>query len=119
VTTRLGVALREVLTKDFPGYADDPVTLEVEKTKVEGGIESVTDVEWKFAENMTLTSKLGLFAPFKTMDEIIVRSDNAIAAKVNEYINVSFTVQLIHDVTVTRRTQVKEVLAIGISYTLL
>lgn len=119
VTTRLGVAIREVLTGDFPRYADDPQTLEVEKTKVEGGIESVTDAEWKFAENMKFTSKLALFAPFKTLDEIILRNDNTITAKVNEYVNVSFNVQFIHDVTVTRRTQVKEVLAIGISYTLL
>jgi len=119
VTTRLGVAMREVLTSDFPGYADDPKTPEVEKTRVEGGIESVTDAEWKFAENMKFTSKLALFAPFKTLDEIILRNDNTITAKVNEYVNVSFNVQFIHDVTVTRRTQVKEVLAIGISYTLL
>jgi len=119
VTTRLGVAMREVLTSDFPGYADDPQTLEVEKTRVEGGIESVTDAEWKFAENMKFTSKLALFAPFKTLDEIILRNDNTITARVNEYVNVSFNVQFIHDVTVTRRTQVKEVLAIGISYTLL
>lgn len=119
VTTRLGIGLREVLTSDFPAYADDPATAEVEKTKVDGGLESVTDVDWKFAENMALTSKLSLFAPFKTMDEIIVRSDNSITAKVNEYINVSLSVQLIHDVTITRRTQIKEVLAIGISYTLL
>jgi len=119
-TTRLGVAVREVLTSDHADkYADDPATSGVEKTKVEGGIESVTDAEWKFAENMALTTKLALFAPFKTLDEIIVRNDNTVTAKVNEYVNVSFNVQFIHDVTVTRRTQIKEVLALGISYSLL
>ena len=68
---------------------------------------------------MQIKSDLALFAPFKTMDEIIVRSDNSITAKVNKYVSVSFNVQLINDVTTTRRTQIKQVLALGLSYTLL
>jgi hypothetical protein len=119
VTTRIGVALREVVTSDFFHYSDDPSTLGIEKVKVSGGLESVTDVEWKFAENMLLASRLELFAPFKTLDEMIVRSDNALSAKVNKYVTVSFNVQLINDVTVTKRTQIKQVLAIGVSYSLL
>jgi hypothetical protein len=119
LTTRIGAALREVVASSFPQYADDPATPEIEKTKVEGGIESVTDLEWKFAENMLLTSRLELFAPFKALDEIITRNDNTISAKVNKYVTVSFNVQLINDITVTRRTQIKQVLALGVSYTLL
>ena len=119
VVTRLGVGVREVLTSQFRQYADDPATPDTEKVKVSGGIESVTNVEWNFAENMQLKSDLALFAPFKTMDEIIVRSDNSISAKVNKYVTVSFNVQLINDVTTTRRTQIKQVLALGLSYTLL
>jgi hypothetical protein len=68
---------------------------------------------------MFFTSRLELFAPFKTFDEMIVRSDNTLSAKVNKYVTVSFNVQLINDVTVTRHTQIKQVLAIGVSYTLL
>lgn len=119
ITTRIGVAVREVITSDFPGYADDPSTIEIEKTKVQGGLESVTDAEWKFAENMLFTSKLELFAPFTTLDEIIVRSDNAILAKVNQYVTAGINVTLINDVTVTRRTQIKQILTLGLSYTLL
>ena len=119
VVTRLGIGVREVLTSQFRQYADDPATTDTEKVKVRGGIESVTNVEWNFAENMQIKSDLALFAPFKTMDEIIVRSDNSITAKVNKYVSVSFNVQLINDVTTTRRTQIKQVLALGLSYTLL
>ena len=119
VTTRFGVALREVITSDFAAYADDPATTAVEKTKVEGGMESVTDVNWKFAENMIFTSKLETFAPFKTLDKIIVRSDNTISAKVNKYVVTSLNVQFINDVTVTPLTQMKQVLSLGLSYTLL
>jgi hypothetical protein len=119
IVTRLGVALREVVTSEFNAYSDDPATTEIEKVKVNGGIESVTNAEWNFAENMQFKSTLELFAPFKTLDEVVVRSDNTISAKVNKYVTVGFNVLLVNDVTVSRRTQIKEVLAIGLSYTLL
>jgi hypothetical protein len=120
ITTRFGVGLREVITSQFSSfYTDDPATPEVEKTKIDGGLESVTNVEWKFAENMAFSSNLELFDPFKSLDHILVRSDNAISAKVNKYVTVNFTVQLINDVRVSPLTQIKEGLAIGLSYTLL
>ena len=119
ITTRLGVGVREIVTSDFNGYADDPTTPEIEKVKINGGIESVTDAEWTFAENMQFKSKLELFAAFNSLDEIIVRSDNTISAKVNEFVTVGFNVLLVNDVTASKRTQIKEVLAIGLSYTLL
>jgi hypothetical protein len=119
VVTRLGIAAREVITSTHHQYSDDPATSSIEKVKVNGGIESVTNVEWSFAENMQLKSSLELFAPFKTLDEIIVRSDNSINAKVNKYVSVSFNVSFVNDVTVTRRTQIKQVLAIGIGYSIL
>ena len=120
VKTRLGVGLREIITSDFPAYADDPATTtEIEKTSVQGGLESVTDVEWKLEQNLLFTSKLELFAPFETIDEIVVRNDNTLAAKVNEYISVKLSVQLINERRASPRTQVKETIAIGISYTLL
>jgi hypothetical protein len=76
-------------------------------------------VEWAFAENMQFKSSLELFAPFKTFDEVTVRSDNTISAVVNKYVTVGFNVLLVNDVTATRKTQIKQVLAIGFSYILL
>jgi hypothetical protein len=119
LTTRLGVGIREVLTSRYAQYADDPGTTEIEKTRVEGGIESVTDFKWPFAENMVFISRLEMFAPFRQMDRVIMRSDNTVAMKVNQYVIVNFNVQLIQDANVTPRTQAKEALAVGLSYTLL
>jgi len=119
VKTRLGLALREIITSDFTGYADDPATLAIEKTKTEGGMESVTNVDWKLAANLLLTAKLEMFAAFKHFDEVIVRSDNTLAAKVSKYVTVNLNVQLINEKRVTPRTQVKETIAIGLSYALL
>jgi len=119
IKTRLGSALREVVTSEFTGYADDPKTAEIEKSRVEGGLESVTDVEWKLEENLLFTSKLELFAPFNRFDEVVVRSDNTLAAQVNKYINVNLNVQLLNDKIISPRTQIKEALSIGLTYTLL
>jgi hypothetical protein len=119
VVTRLGVGMREIVTSKYHLYSDDPTTPEIEKVKINGGIESVTNVEWSFAENMQFKSSLELFAPFKTLDEVTVRSDNTISAKVNKYVSASFNVLLVNDVTASRKTQIKQVLAIGFSYNLL
>jgi hypothetical protein len=119
LTVRVGAALREVVTSAFPQYADDPETPEIEKTRVDGGLESVVDFQWTFAENMLWSSRLELFAPFKSLDRVVARNDNTVAMKVNQYVTVNFNVQLINDVDVTARTQVKEALAVGFSYTLL
>ncbi len=118
VKTRLGAALREVLS-DAQGYADDPATTTVETSKVEGGLESVTDVSWQFEENILFVSKLEMFAPFNHLDVVIVRSDNMLVAKVNSYISVNLNVQLINNAHITPRTQVKQTLAMGLTYTLL
>ena len=119
VKTRLGLALREVITTSFNQYADDPTTPVIEKVRVDGGLESVTDVEWLVMENIQLTSQLELFAAFRALDEIILRNDTAVSAKVNEYITVIFNVQTINERQITPRTQIKETLALGINYTLL
>ena len=105
--------MREIVTSEFRDYADG------KKTKVDGGMESVTDIEWKLEDNILFTSNLQLFSAFRKMDEVIVRNGNTVAMKVNKYITVNFNVQLINEKAVTPRTQVLESLAVGLSYTLL
>ncbi len=110
IKTRIGIAMREVLTSKYNQYSGGA------KSKVWGGGESVTDAEWEFAKNMQLTSRLEIFAPFNPVSDVYVRFDNSVAAKVNEYVNVSFNVQTIYDGSVSGHMQVKQVLAIGLSY---
>ncbi len=119
IKTRLGAALREIFTSEFTGYADDPTTTTIENTRVDGGLESVTDVEWKMDDNILFTSKLELFAPFKNIDEIVIRNDNTIAAAVSKYIAVNLNLQLINEKQISPRTQIKQTLAIGLRYRLL
>ena len=46
------------------------------------------------------------------------RMDNTLTANVSKYVVVILNVQIINDKQVTARTQVKEVLALGLSFTL-
>ena len=113
VKTRLGAGLREILTSQFTAYSGG------KKSEVDGGLESVTEVTWTLDENILLSAKVELFDPFKTMDQVVVRSDNTIAAKVSKFVTVNFNVQLINERKVSPRTQVKQTLALGLSYAIL
>jgi len=119
IRTRFGAALREVVTSKYTQYADDPATTTIEKTRVEGGLESVTNVDWKIDDNVLFTSKLELFAAFRQLDKVIVRNDNTLAAKINQYLSVTLNLVLINDHVITPRTQVKQVIAFGFSYVLI
>lgn len=116
--TRLGFGLREIITNSFNQYADDPTTPEIEKTSIDGGFESVTNFDWNMAENILFTTQLELFDPVKRLDEVVVRSNTAITGKVNKYVTAIFSLQLINEKRITPRTQVKESIALGLSYTI-
>jgi hypothetical protein len=121
VKTRLGAALRETIAKSFASrYSDDlTTTSEVEKLRIEGGVESVTEVGWTVMENVVLNSRLEIFVPVKHLHLVAVRSDNTFSAKVNKFLSMNLNVQLINDPQVQARTQIKEILALGFSFTLM
>jgi Protein of unknown function (DUF3078) len=118
ITTRLGLGFQQTFTNRFTNYTDDPETPEIEKFKFDTGIESVTEVKYEFLENMTYYSFLRLFSRFTSLDVWDVRWDNIITAKVNDYINVNFSVTVLHEISQTRKTQLRESLQLGLTYTL-
>jgi hypothetical protein len=117
--TRLGLALREIITRDFNGFTDDPKTAKIEKSDIDGGLESVSDVSWKLMEDVLYTSKLEIFMPFSDVGATSFNLDNKVAMKVNKYITANINLQIIDDETASKKTQVKEALAIGLSYSFL
>ena len=117
VKTRFGIALREIITDQFNQYADDPTTANVEKTSVDGGLESVTNIEFQLADNILFKTDLELFAPVKRLDEVVIRSTTSITGKVNKYVTAIFGLQLINEKRVSPKTQVKESISLGLSYT--
>ncbi len=119
VQTRLGLAFKETVTDRFNHYADDPDTPnEIESFRFETGLESVTDAKVELDKNLLYKSKLTLFSAFDRIDTWDVRWDNVITAKVNDWLNVNFTYLLIYQESQIMRTQTKQALQVGITYTI-
>lgn len=118
IKTRLGIALQEIFTKEFTGYSDDEKTTEIEKFKLETGIESVTESDFTIDDNVLLNSKLRLFSRFKTLDVWDIRWDNTITAKISKYFNVNLNILVLYEKALSPKTQLKEALQFGISYIL-
>ncbi|MBU1095349.1 MAG: DUF3078 domain-containing protein [Bacteroidetes bacterium] len=120
IQTRLGIAFQETFTNKLNQYSDDPDTKDkIEDFKFDTGMESVTDAKLKLDDNLLYTTKLRVFTRFQSLDVWDVRWDNAISAKVNSWLNVNLGIILIHEISQTRKTQLKEALQIGIVYRLL
>jgi hypothetical protein len=118
IKTRIGAALKETVADKYP-FADDPATARIEKSRVEFGAESVTDLEYKVSENIVFKSKLEMFSNFESLNQIDANWDNLITAKVSEYINVSFNLNVFYDRDISISRQLKQTLAVGLSYSLL
>jgi len=118
-TTRLGVGFQETFTSKFTNFSDDPDTPdEIEDFKFETGIESVSNLNLKLDDDLLYTSEVRLFGTFDALDIWDVRWDNILTAQVTKIVNVNLNVLLIYDVDQIARTQLKEALQIGVTYTL-
>jgi hypothetical protein len=117
VVTRLGIGFQEIFTNHFRQYSD-PDSF-IKRFRFEAGIESVTDINYKIADNIIYSGKLRFFSQFKSLDIWDVRLDNVIAAKVTKYISVNFTYLVVYEKVQSPYTQVKEGLQIGIVYNIL
>lgn len=119
-SSRIGVAIQETFADKFATmYVDDPKTSDkIEKFKLETGIESVTEGNYPFAENMLASSKLRLFSRFNSLDVWDVRWDNTITAQINKYFNTNLNILLIYEKSQSLKTQVKQALQLGITYNL-
>lgn len=112
VKTRIGAALREIMTTTFTQYSGGV------KNQSDGGLESVTEVDAHLYDNLFFKAKLELFSAFKRIQEVVVRSDNTLTAKINKFFSANINVQLIQERAISPRTQVRESIELGFSYVL-
>ncbi len=118
-STRLGIAGQEIFTNIYRNYSDKPeTTTKIESFKFETGLESVSEGKFNIQENLLFTSKLRLFTRFEHIDVWDVRWDNTITAKISSLFNVNLNVLMIYEKAQTAKTQLKEALQLGITYTL-
>ena len=117
LTSRLGVAIKETVADKHAGrYSDDVETDKTETSRVEVGAESVTDLNLKVSDKVLFTSKLELFSNLEATNEIDVKWDNLLTAKIHEYLNVNLNVKVFYDRDISTSRQIKESLAIGLTY---
>lgn len=119
VKTRLGLAMREIFTRDFNSFSDDAGTAKVEKSKFDGGIETVVETEWPINETTLFSSKLEVFAPLKELGDTSISFDNTASIKAGKFVTVNINVQIVDDATASKKTQIKQAIALGLSYTFL
>ena len=120
LSVRFGAAVKETITKDYPSpFTDDLETEEIEKTKIEPGVESVIAFSKKISENTLINSTIDIFNNFAGFDATDVRWDTDITTQITKYINVKFNVKIFYDKDISTRRQLNQSLLLGISYTLL
>ncbi len=114
--TRFGIALKETRTHQFTFYSDDPKTPEVERLKVETGIDHTTEFNKTFNENLKLYSKLELFSSFEHLDVVDVRWRNTLQAKLTKMIAVNVKAHYLYDKDVSLKGQFMHSITIGLTY---
>jgi len=117
--TRAGFSIKETITSKFTSFADDPKTTEIEETRVDYGMELVTDYNNKISKNILLKSKLEIFSDFSGIKHVDVAWDNLFSAKVSEIISVSFNYKLVYDSNISAKRQTRRVLSAGLTYSIL
>ncbi len=115
---RAGLGFKETFTSKFNSYADDPATTEIEKTKFETGLEFGVAGKTELQKNILFQTDLGLFSAFNALDVWDVRWDNTLTVKLSDLFNMNVNVLVIYDADQTLKTQIKEALQLGITYTL-
>jgi hypothetical protein len=119
-TTRLGIAAQETFTKKYSAlYNIDPESNQPKDFRIEAGLENVSTAEYKIAENLLYKGNLRLFTRFKSLDVWDVRWDNAVIAKINDFLNVNLTYLFIYEKAQSPTAQMKESLQLGFTYSIL
>ncbi|GAB4169186.1 MAG: hypothetical protein Kow00108_02690 [Calditrichia bacterium] len=120
VKIRAGLAVKETFTFEYPApYADDPNTPKIEKTKVEKGAELSMDINWEINKTVLFKSNTAVFSNLEMLREVDVKIDNLIVSKLSKYFNINFEYNILYDYNQSKKIQIREAFAFGVSINLL
>ncbi len=114
--SHLGLGFKETVTWKYNQYSDDPGTEKKEKFKFETGIESRSHLNANLIKNINIRSKLDLFSSFEHLNIIDVIWDTQLVARLNQYVVVTLNLLMNYDKDVIDKVQIKEMMAIGLTY---
>ncbi len=110
---RAGASLKETVSDNYPNSPDD------EKMKTEFGFMGEVDFKKQLGEKSVITSEIDLFSNLDGLEAIDVIWDTNINSKVSEYIQFGFQYKVFYDQDVSVKRQIKSVISLGLSYTIL
>lgn len=119
-TARLGVAAKETVVRVEslrPIYGNEPD----EAVRAEAGLDFVLEAQREIVENVTWQSRLGAFQAVNQLGDTAPDTiwENNIAMKVNDFLNVNLGFVTLFDNDVSEDLQLKELLSLGVSFSLL
>ncbi|MCD6376149.1 MAG: DUF3078 domain-containing protein [Caldisericaceae bacterium] len=109
--TRIGLAAQTTFANKFTNYSNN------KKINVESGIQWVTHAERRIWEKLLIRSRLNMFSSFEKFEYGNIFWDTLIQASITKYIILNFQTLVLYDAKVSKKTQLKEVLSVGIKYT--
>lgn len=115
--TRLGFSIKESFSSEF-AWADDKATTKKEDVLVEPGLESITTYSTKFNDILKYDTKLSAFVNFKGVEEIDGKWENMLVAKVAKYLSFQAGLTVLYDYNLSKDTQIKQDLSVGLTYSL-
>lgn len=116
---KAGGAAKQTFTDAYPGYADDPKTLEIERFKNEWGASAQAELRLSLAQNLLFESKLDLFSNLVASDQLDVKWANLLSAKVNSWLSTQLFVDMVYDRDISTQRQLKQGLSLTLSYSLI
>ncbi len=112
--SRLGFALKHTFRDEESGYGGE----DVEAVKTEPGLESVTNLDYKFNEWSMYQTELGVFVNFLGTDEIDWRWNNLVTVQFMKYVQASYALEMYRDLDTEGGVdpQTKSILSVGLVY---
>jgi hypothetical protein len=117
---RAGVGLKETIVmipRLRPVYGNAPD----QPVRVEAGLDALVEASGEPVENVLVRSRLSLFQAFTDVAETAPDAiwENVVQMRVNRWLSVNLEAVAMYDRDVSERIQLKEVLSLGLSVTLL
>jgi hypothetical protein len=114
-SARAGFALYQTRARTNSVLTDNWFTPQIEYFKSESGIESVSEANVTIDSAIYLMGRLELFGSLKHLDVWMVNSRNQARFRVWKFIDAVLAFDIIHDIRLSRRTQWRQSLMIGVS----
>ncbi|MCS7012066.1 MAG: DUF3078 domain-containing protein [Chloroherpetonaceae bacterium] len=112
----MGIAAREIFTNQFPNFADDPNTEDIERINIRAGIELYIVWLVELFRSVSFRTRTQLFAPFARLGALEVNQKFTLFLNINQFLDTRFTLVLLYQENLSKRVQLQETLELTISF---